>query len=183
MRSAKEDDVPEVSPTIYGIRGLRYFLVAGGNSWLEGLRIIDSKQRSWNNLTLTFYALGTSHALSVRHRDWQVTELLSCSSGFRRDQCLAEIAAAEAFELTTVFHGIRYSFRLTVHSLQNCDGLLKRYPDEDEIAVAYPQQQDSAAPITRLGWLIEPGVLRLETLHTYPEECSGIRTESVLEIA
>jgi hypothetical protein len=175
--------VLELPPTIYRVGELRYFLIAGETSWLQGLRIIDSKPRTWAGREVTFYALGASHALSIRNRDLAVTELLSCRGGFRKNQCLAEMAAAEPFEVSTIIRDMRYSFRLTLHSLQGNDALLGRYPDEDEITVAYPQQQEFAAPVTRIGWLIEPRVLRLETLHTYPEECGGVRTESVIEIA
>jgi hypothetical protein len=93
------------------------------------------------------------------------------------------MAAAGPFELSTIIGDMRYSFRLTLHSLQGGDALLGRYPDEDQVTVAYPRQQEFAAPVTRIGWVIRPSVLRLETLHTYPEECIGIRTESVIEIA
>jgi len=183
MHQTKPDSVLEVPTTIYRVGELRYFLIAGETSWLEGLRIIGSKQRVWANREVTFYALGASHALSVRHGDSQVTELLSCRGSFRQDQCLAEMAASEPFEVSTVVHEMRYSFRLTIHSLLGDDVLLGRYPDEDEITVAYPRQEKFATPVTRIGWMIGSHALRLETLHTYPEECGGVRTESVIEIA
>jgi hypothetical protein len=173
----------ELPPTIYRVGELRYFLIPGETSWLESLRIIDSRRRTWAGREVTFYALGASHALSIRDQDRQVTELLSCRGGFRKDPCLAEMAAGEPFEVTTVIHDMRYSFRLTLHSLQGNDALLGRYPDGNEIAVAYPRQKDFVTPVTRIGWLLEPGALRLETLHTYPEEHEGVRTESIIEIA
>lgn len=176
-------DLFEAATTDYRVEDLRYFLIAGETSWLESLRILDSRQRIWAERELTFHALGASHALSIRHRDLLVTELLSCRDGFKKGQCLAEMAAAEPFELSSVIRDMRYSLRLTHHSLQGNDALLGRYPDEDQMMVAYPRQKDFASPVTRIGWQMESRVLRTETLHTYPEQCVGIRTESVIEIA
>ncbi len=173
----------DLTPTIYRVGGLRYFLIAGETSWLESLRIIDSRQRSWANREVTFYALGASHALSVRQDDRQVTELLSCSGSFRKAQCLAEMAINEAIQVSTVINDMRYSFRLTLHNLHGNDVLLRRYPKDHEITIAYPRRQGSDTPVTRIGWLEEPRALRLETLHTYPEEGRGVRTESIIDIA
>ena len=183
MHQTSPADLFEATATIYRAAELRYFLIAGETSWLESLRIIDSRQRSWADRELTLYALGASHAVSIRHRDLRVTELLSCRDTFRKNQCLAEMAAADPFDLTTVVGDMRYRFRLTLHTLQGEDALLGHYPDEDQMTVAYPRQREFAAPVTRIGWLIGPSVLRLETLHTYPEEGAGIRTESVIEIS
>ena len=182
MLLTEPNDCLEDRPTKYTIRGLRYFLIEGGTSWLESLRIIGLKQLLWADRDVILYALGASHAVSVRHREKQVTELLSCSGHFRADQYLAEMAASHPFEISTTIHGMSYRFRLTLHTLQGNDALLGRYPHEDEITVAYPPQPEFATPVTRIGWHIEPGVLRLETLHTYPEEQSGVRTESIIEI-
>jgi len=183
MRVTEPDNLLEAAPTIYRVEGLRYYLIAGETSWLKGLRIIDSRQRTWANRELTFYGLGASHALAVRNRDRQVTELLSCGATIRKDQCLSEMAVREAFEISTAIGDIRYSFRLTLHSLQGDVALLGSYPEEDQISIAYPRHEDLRTPITRLGWIVRPRTLRLETLHTYPEECSAVRTESTIEIS
>jgi hypothetical protein len=182
MHLTSPADLFEAATTSYRVEELRYFLIGGETSWLESLRIINSQQRTWAEREVTFYALGASHALSIRHRDLRVTELLSCRDGFSKDQCFAEMSAAEPFEVSTVIRDMHYSFRLTLHDLQGDDILLGPYPDEGQMAVAYPRQQEFASPVTRIGWLIEPTVLRLETLHTYPEERRGVRTESVIEI-
>jgi hypothetical protein len=183
MRFTEPDGLLEATPTIYRVEGLRYYLIVGETSWLDGLRIIDWKRRIWADRELTFYGLGASHALSIRHQDKQVTELLSCSGTFRKDQCLSEMAVGEAFEIITAMDDMRYSFRLTLHSLRGDDALLGCYPEEDQISIAYPRYQDFGTPITRIGWIVEPRAVRLETLHTYPEDCSAVRTESIIEIS
>ena len=33
-----------------------------------------------------------------------------------------------------------------------------------------------APPVTRMGWQMEDGLLRVETVHTYPEEGRGVRS-------
>jgi hypothetical protein len=182
MPFAEPDGLLTDQPTIYRMRDLRYFLIEGQTSWLKGLRIIDSRRRNWEDREVILYVLGTSHALTLRHEERQITELLSCRGRFGSDQCLAEMAAGDPFEVSTAVHGLRYQFRLTLHDLSGDNVLLDVYPREDEMCVSYPQQAEFATPVTRIGWRIEPGVLRLQTLHTYPEEASEIRTESVIEV-
>ncbi len=95
MNLTSPADLFESPASIYRAEDLRYFLIAGDTPWLESLRIMDSRQRTWADREVTFYALGASHALSIRHGDLLITELLSCREGFRRNQCLAEMKAAE----------------------------------------------------------------------------------------
>jgi hypothetical protein len=177
------DELQRNRPVIYRVRELRYFLVEGETLWLRGLRIIDSRLRFWGDREVIIYALGTSHALTLRHQDRQVSELLSCEGRFDAVRCLAELAADNPFEVSTLLQGLRYRFRLTLHNLAGDDALLGAYSREDAISVAYPQQAGFETPVTRIGWRIDPGVLRLETLHTYPEESCGVRTESLIELA
>ena len=181
MRLTEPDGLLEAAPTIYRVEGLRYYLIAGETSWLDG--IIDWKRRTWASRELTFYGLGASHALSIRDQDRQVTELLSCSGTFRKGQCLSEMAISESFEIATAIDDMRYNFRLTLHSLQGDVALLGCYPEENQISIAYPRYEDFGTPITRIGWIVEPRALRLETLHTYPEDCSAVRTESIVRIS
>ena len=47
-------------------------------SALEPLRILDRRRVKWLDHRVTFYALGTSHAILLEYGDTALTELLTC---------------------------------------------------------------------------------------------------------
>ncbi len=169
-------------PVIYGIRELRYFLVEGDADWMENFRILDSQQRPWNGRNITFYALCTSHAVTVRGPAGQFTELLSCRGGLHISPTLAEMASGNSVEMVINIQGLRYRFRMHQHALRGNDILLGQFEPQDEITIAYPKMPDLETPMTRIGWRFDRDVFSVETLHTYPEEGKGIRSESHFEI-
>lgn len=167
---------------IYEMQDLRYFLVEGNAGWMESFRILESRHQVWNRRDITIYALCTSHAVTVRGQAGQFTELLSCRGGLHLSPNVAEMASGNAVELVMTIQGLRYRFRMSQHGLSGNDLLLGQRELQDEITVAYPKLPDLETPMTRIGWGIDRDIFRVETLHTYPEEGKGIRSESYFAI-
>jgi hypothetical protein len=168
---------------IYAMRDLRYYLIEGKTACLENFEVLDRQERVWHEAEVCFYALCTSHAVSLRWQDYHVTELLSCRGSLKLNPALAEIAATKPFEMNTSIQGVRYRFQLQIERLRGNDGLLGDFGPGSEIGISYPKIPGLDTPVTKIGWRIEPGVLRVETLHTYPEEASAVRSVSTFEIA
>ncbi len=168
---------------IYAMRDLRYYLIEGETDFLENFRILDKQQRAWNEGEVVFYALCTSHAITVHWQGKQFTELLSCKGPLNIGPALADLAAVRPFEIIRSIQGIRYRFQLQLEGLRGSDGLVGTFKPGNEISVTYPKIPGLDTPATKIGWVIDPGVLRVETLHTYPEEAGGVRCVSTFEIA
>ena len=49
--------------------------------------------------------------------------------------------------------------------------------------VFYPGGERREAPVTRIGWRIEPASLVVETVHSYPEQEMGVRSRSRFELS
>ena len=163
---------------IYRMQDLRYYLFDRETDWMECFRIIDTQRRSWNDREIIFYALGTSHAVSVQRQGKQVTELLSCRGHLNLNQNIAEISAGIPFEISSSIHGLQYHFRLTLHDLEGTGNLRGAFAGLDQITIEYPKQEHLPTPVTKIGWRIEPQTLHIETLHTYPEDGGAVRSES-----
>jgi Protein of unknown function DUF2617 len=166
---------------IYSIRDLRYYLVEGEAPWLDNFQVLDQRYLEWHEVKATVYALCTSHAVSVYWQGKHITELLSCRGHLNMDPVVAEIGTNQPFEMATNIHGLHYRFLLTPQSLIGNDGLKGSFPLENKISVTYPKIPDLETPVTLIGWEVNPGTLRIETLHTYPENAKGVRSESLFD--
>ena len=168
---------------IYAMRDLRYLLIEGKADWMGDFRVLETRRETWNGASFVVYALATSHAVSVELQDQQFTEILSCRGELNLGPSLAEMAAFRPFELATNLRGVDYRIRLSLVKPGEDDGLLGTFVPENQITVTYPRIPGLDTPVTRIGWEIEPAALKIETIHTYPEEGSGVRSRSIFKSA
>lgn len=158
---------------------LRYRLLEGSVS-LEPLRILAAHALEWRQWRVTFTILGASHAIRLEKGGLLLTELLACAEPTGSGRVLAQVAE---FPGTACYaaEGLLCRATLTPFPLEGDDRLQGDFAMERQLAVAYPTLPQGETPLTRLGWQATDRRLRVETVHTYPEERRGIRSLTVFE--
>ena len=165
----------------HSVATLRYFLLAG-RPRLEPLRVLDSRRVRWGSGTVTFCALGTSHAVLVERAGAALTELLTCASGDLRARVVRQRAASSDWSLSCTIDGLRCDCRLARLDLDGRQRLRGGFRAADRLVFGYGAEGGSEEPMTHIGWRTEDRTLAVETLHTYPHEARGVRSESVFRI-
>ena len=78
---------------------------------------------------------------------------------------------------------LSYRCRLTPFELCGGDGLQSEFSSEDRISFTYHTEGEFEEPITHIGWRGGDSTLSVETVHTYPNEGQGVRSESTFELS
>ena len=170
-----------VTAVTHSAATLRYFLLEG-RARLEPLRVFDSRQVEWRGRVVTFYALGTSHAVLVELGDTALTELLTCAVGDLQAGVLEHRAASSDCVISRTIDTLRYACRLSPFELDGSDRLRGAFSSADQLTFAYGVDHGAEEPMTHIGWRTDDATLSVETLHTYPHEGRGVRSESVFQI-
>ena len=152
---------------------------------LEPLRILEERKAVWGSWKVTFFALGTSHAVRLQDRDKQITELLTCVPPPEGAGYLLQANAADPVSLDAQLPGLCCNVRLEPFALTIDDALRGDFAPDSQMHIAYPTEigeREVAAPVTRIGWQIEGKHLLIQTVHTYPEEGRGVRSHTDFEL-
>ena len=160
---------------------LRYFLLEG-RARLEPLRVFDSRRVEWQGGVVTFCVLGTSHAVLVELRDTALTELLTCAARDLEAPVLDQRAVRSASAIARTIDQLHYDCRLSPFELDGDDRLCGAFATADQLAFTYDVDLGSEEPMTHIGWRADDATLVVETLHTYPHEGRGIRSESTFRV-
>ena len=164
---------------MHRVSDLRFALLESTSS-LGGTRILASREVRWNEDPVCFHVLAVSHAVVVR-RERPLTELLTCGDFSPSGRPLAHVQVGAPCEFSTRLGRLDYRCRLEPFSLAAGDDLLGRFSAEERMDVFFPSQ-DVGAPVTRIGWHLERACLRVETVHSYPEQAVGVRSQSRFEL-
>ena len=167
---------------IHSTSTLRYVLL-NGRVQVEPLRIFEFRRVKWLDHWVTFYALGTSHAILLEYGGTTLTELLTCDPTAVQAHVLEQGAANVPWTVSRTFDNLSYRCRLTPFELCGRDRLQGRFPSEDQINCEYHMEGELEEPVTHIGWRGGESTLSVETVHTYPHEGQGIRSESTFEIS
>ena len=159
------------------------FLLVDGRVRLEPLRILDRRRVKWLDHRVTFYALGTSHAILLEYGDTALTELLTCVPSAVQAHILEQGGAHLPYTVSRTFDSLSYRCRLTPFELCGRDGLQSEFSSEDRISFTYHTEGELEEPITHIGWRGGDSTLSVETVHTYPNEGQGVRSESTFELS
>jgi uncharacterized protein DUF2617 len=170
-----------IAAVIHSTSTLRYRLL-DGPARLEPLRVLQARSAMWRGWSVTFCVLGASHAVCLLKGGRQLFELLACAAPSGAARALAELAADRPGEVCVEAHGLICHARLTLFPLRKGDALRGDFAAADQLAVAYPTSGEGETPWTRVGWRAEGARLAIETVHTYPEEERGVRSESRFEL-
>ncbi len=166
---------------IHSAATLRYFLL-DGRARLEPLRVFDSRQVEWRGRVATFCALGTSHAVLVELGDTTLTELLTCAGGDLAANVLEQRAASADCVISRTIDNLRYDCRLSPFELDGGDRLRGAFASADQLNFKYGVAHGAEEPMTHIGWRTDHATLEVETLHTYPYEGRGVRSESTFRM-
>ncbi len=158
---------------------LSYCLLPG-EADLRPLRILDSRELAWGDWAVRIHVLGASHAVEFRRGDACVTELLTCVRPEFAQAPLLGLKAGVLGEGCASVPGLICRVRLVPFCLREGDTLDGLFPAERRMDVNFPCA-GGAAPVTRVGWRQAGNTLRIETVHSYPEEGRGIRSVSVFD--
>ena len=164
----------------YGTTTLRYSLRTGPVD-LAPLRVLDSRSIVWRDWSVTFYALGASHAVRLERGANHLTELLACAVGASAGVLVGERRVEETTRVCLCAEGLVCETRLIPFALTEEVGYLQESDPVDRLEVAYPPHSDAVTPYTRIGWRITAEALHVETVHTYPEEGRGVRSRTVFK--
>ena len=145
---------------------------------LEPFEIFGSKQLTWQGAQVTFYVLGTSHAVTVGRGGAAFTELLSCAPEAQA-RPVYESAVDAVQVVSRTIGDIHYRCRLALFDLTDENGLDREFAEENTLAHNFDPAGGSDQPITRIGWCADDAQLLVHTLHTYPEEGRGVRSQSL----
>ncbi len=162
---------------IHSAATLRYFLLEG-HVRLEPLRVFDSRQVQWSDRVVTFFVLGTSHAMRVERGDTTLTELLTCAKSDLEARVLEHRDASPDWSFACEVHGLEYECGLSSFELLGSGQLRGEFRPTDQLTVTYGAGQDAPAPMTSVAWRMDDATLSVETLHTYPQEGRGVRSHS-----
>ena len=167
---------------IHSTSTLRYLLLSG-RARLEPLHIFECRRVKWLDHRITFYALGTSHAILLEYGGKALTELLTCAPTAVHAHVLEQGAANVPSTVSRTFNTLSYRCRLTPFKLCGRDRLQGTFRGEDQITFKYHEEGEREEPITHIGWRGDESTLSVETVHTYPHEGQGVRSNSTFEIS
>ena len=111
-----------------------------------------------------------------------LTELLTCAAGDLEARVLEQRAASSACVISRTIDALRYDCRLSPFALDGGDRLRGAFSSADQITFTYGVDHGAEEPMTRIGWRADDATLVVETLHTYPHEGRGVRSESTFRI-
>ncbi len=166
---------------IQSVATLRYFLL-DGHARLEPLRVFGSRRVRWGDRVVTLYVLGTSHAVLVEQGDLALTELLTCATGDLDARVLEHRNASSEWSVVRTIDTLQYDCRLSLFPLERTDRLRGAFSRADQLAFHYGSKYGTEAPLTRIGWRVDNATLLVETVHTYPQDGCGVRSESRFEV-
>lgn len=169
------------SPGTHSVATLRYFLIEG-RVRLEPLRVFESRRVTWGDRAVTFHALGTSHAVLVEQGGAELAELLTCAPGDPQARVIRQRAASSDWSVSCTAGGLHYDCRLSGFDLDGAERLQGAFRDADRLLFGYGMEAGIEEPMTHIGWRAADRVLAVETLHTYPHEGRGVRSESVFRV-
>lgn len=174
---------------IHSIATLRYRLVSG-EADLTPLQILETDTILWNGWRVSFFILGASHAVRLESGSACITELLTCAPPGTQDPASRphlDLPADLPNQACVTVTGLDCRVRLSVFPLSgdcgpNIDRPVGSFEPHGRLSHIYPDPSGAALPLTWIAWRVEPGRLWIETIHTYPEEEQGVRSETLFEL-
>ena len=114
--------------------------------------------------------------------DTALTELLTCAAGDLKAPVLEERAASSGCVVARTIDSLQYDCRLSPFALDGDDRLHGAFSSADQLSFKYAVDHGAEEPMTHIGWRAGEATLVVETLHTYPVEGRGVRSESTFRV-
>ena len=125
-------------------KGLHYYLLSGAAN-LEPFRIFKSQQIDWHDRTVTFYVLGTSHAVALGQGDRAFTELLSCAPA-TQTRVLEESGVDAPYLVSRTIGDVIYTCDLRLIDLATENGLGEERADEHMLSHTFDPVERAGEP-------------------------------------
>ena len=162
----------------HSVDNLCYQLIEG-KVCLEPLRVLTEREIVWQGLRVGFFILGASHAVTLAGNGVYIAELLTCLPQTVTESLLAQCAANRPMTLCPNVPDMTCRVQIAPFTLTENYHLNLSAAETETLTFAYPFLSGQETPLTRLGWRVVAASLHIETIHTYPEEGRGVRSETV----
>lgn len=166
---------------VHALSALRYRLLDAPADFAP-LRILQKHSFDWRGWRVTCCVLGASHAVVLQRGDVCVTELLACCDDAWIPEPVGRMAGDRDGRVRARVHGLDVRAAVSMVSAADGDDLRGAFAADSRLDAAFPAAI-APLPVTRVGWHTDGAVLTIETIHTYPHECRGVRTQTVFAIA
>lgn len=160
---------------------LRYRILDGPVS-LEPLKVLQTQCIAWGVWDVSFSVLGASHAVTLSCPDAEFAEVLACACPDGPISAVVDVPGAIPSQPLALVHGVQVRCRIDRFTLADGDDLSFRVPPDSRLDRPFPPV-DGHIPFTRIGWRIDGSALMVETVHTYPEDNAGVRTNTEFSMA
>ena len=156
------------------ISDLSYQLISGKAN-LEPLQILDARSFEWNGYEVTLQILGASSSLTLKRQDFEVCEVISCAPNLVEAEEV--IGLLEQIENETVVSNLEnLSIECAFHSYELKSRLKLQLPSTNSFEYAFPTTENGTLPFTYLAWVAGESELKVETVHTYPNQGLGLHS-------
>ena len=99
-----------------------------------------------------------------------------------RRACWRSGPPASGCVIARTIDNLRYDCRLSPFELDGDDRLHGAFSSADQLTFTYAVDHGAEEPMTHIGWRAGEAALMVETLHTYPLEGRGVRSESTFRV-
>jgi hypothetical protein len=170
----------------HGTADLRYRLLRGPTD-LAPLRVLACRSFAWAGWEVRAVILGASHAVVFRRGSEERAELLTCLPPPLNGETDALLtlavppdmnASEAALPSDWLPDGATGAVRLSRFPLDGGDSLRGDFAPGSTLSFDFPVIAGATTPRTRVGWRADGAALFVETVHTYPEEQWGVRSET-----
>ena len=168
---------------LYSVKTLHYRLF-DKNIDLTQYRIIKSQSAQHGNLKASFYVLGASHAVILQSGSTSLCELVTCTPGEAPDNSILDLPGC--YHLPTCASGKSWNCVVnleTLFEIKEAPAFYAEYPPVNCFISDYPVPPVPIRllPQTHIGWKFLTNGIEIETIHTYPEENSALRSFSTFK--
>lgn len=156
------------------------YLMLDGPVSFEPMKILDKRAVAWGWWTVEFYVLGASHAMSLSRGTRVFTELLSCAELDTDENISVLVEIEQQPHFTATLEDLIVEFQVATLPLTPVEPFAGNMDDTDWMEQPFIVPSSGATAWTRLRWNITVDCVRLETLHTYPQEKMCVISKTII---
>jgi hypothetical protein len=163
-----------------GVNSLRLYVHHNTDPNLEQFNCIISKELVEQNATIRFGILAESHFVQITVGEETISEICACTDGqFVNQPQFASTLADLPHDTAIPLAGFHYIFSHGKMSITANRADFSSY--EQVLKHDFPKQSpDEYDAYTEVGISVSPNTLRIQSVHTYPNEHAAVLTQSTI---